>query len=140
MSKLLIGKVYKQRNKENSLPVTKDRKGNEIDAYGASRPYLIFYSNDKVYYLSTKSRTDKNRELTTQDEENVILKKNLYDNDKEIAINCLAINVMDMELFESLYEEDNELNNSPASAYTYDKVMKKLHENLKNIQYFEIKK
>nr|WP_233749919.1 hypothetical protein [Mycoplasmopsis agalactiae] len=138
MSKLLIGRVYKQRNKENRLPIAKDRNGDEIDAHGANRPYLIFYSDDKVYYLSAKSINYWNRELTEQDEGNLVLKKDLYGNDKEIAINCSTINVMDRELFESLFEKDNELNNYLTSPSIYNSVMEKLYKNLDDIQYFEV--
>ncbi|WP_232953119.1 Mbov_0400 family ICE element protein [Mycoplasmopsis bovis] len=61
-----------------------------------------------------------------------------YGNDKEIAINCSVINVMDRKLFESLYIEDSEWNNVQTSAIIYDNVMQKLYENLNDIQYFEI--
>ncbi|WP_235750754.1 Mbov_0400 family ICE element protein, partial [Mycoplasmopsis agalactiae] len=138
MSKLLIGRVYKQRNKENRLPIAKNRNGDEIDAHGANRPFLIFYSDDKVYYLSAKSITDKNRELTAQDKGNLVLQNDLYGNDKEIAINCSVINVMDRNLFESLFEKDNELNNYLTSPSIYNSVMEKLYENLDDIQYFEV--
>nr|WP_307910942.1 hypothetical protein [Mycoplasmopsis bovis] len=37
----LIGKVYKQRNKENKFPITKDRLGDDIFGHGINRPYLI---------------------------------------------------------------------------------------------------
>ncbi len=138
MTNTLIGKVYKQRNKENKFPIAKDRLGDDIFGHGINRPYLIFYSDDKVYYLSAKSVTDKNRKTTDDDKGNLILKTDLYGNDKEIAINCSVINVMDRKLFESLYIEDSEWNNVQTSADIYDKVMHKLYENLNDIQYFEI--
>ncbi len=138
MTNTLIGKVYKQRNKENKFPIAKDRLGDDIFGHGINRPYLIFYSDDKVYYLSAKSVTDKNRKTTDDDKGNLILKTDLYGNDKEIAINCSVINVMDRKLFESLYIEDSEWNNVQTSAIIYDNVMQKLYENLNDIQYFEI--
>ncbi|MBT1388922.1 hypothetical protein FCM65_02535 [Mycoplasma bovis] len=138
MTNKLIGKVYKQRNKENKFPIAKDRLGDDIFGHGINRPYLIFYSDDKVYYLSAKSVSDKNRKNTEDDKGNLILKTDLYGNDKEIAINCSVINVMDRKLFESLYVEDSEWNNVQTSADIYDKVMYKLYENLNDIQYFEI--
>ncbi|MBT1386589.1 hypothetical protein FCM52_01670 [Mycoplasma bovis] len=138
MTNKLIGKVYKQRNKENKFPIAKDRLGDDIFGHGINRPYLIFYSDDKVYYLSAKSVSDKNRKNTEDDKGNLILKTDLYGNDKEIAINCSVINVMDRKLFESLYVEDSEWNNVQTSADIYDKVMHKLYENLNDIQYFEI--
>ncbi len=138
MTNKLIGKVYKQRNKENKFPIAKDRLGDDIFGHGINRPYLIFYSDDKVYYLSAKSVSDKNRKNTDDDKGNLILKTDLYGNDKEIAINCSVINVMDRKLFESLYVEDSEWNNVQTSADIYDKVMHKLYENLNDIQYFEI--
>ncbi|UUM25874.1 hypothetical protein NQV05_01890 [Mycoplasmopsis agalactiae] len=138
MTNTLIGKVYKQRNKENKLPIAKNKLGDDIFGHGINRPYLIFYSDDKVYYLSAKSVTDKNRKTTEDDKGNLILKTDLYGNDKEIAINCSVINVMDRKLFESLYVEDSEWNNVQTSAVIYDKVMHKLYENLGDIQYFEI--
>ncbi|MBT1422889.1 hypothetical protein FCN00_00770 [Mycoplasma bovis] len=138
MTNKLIGKVYKQRNKENKFPIAKDRLGDDIFGHGINRPYLIFYSDDKVYYLSAKSVSDKNRKNTEDDKGNLILKTDLYGNDKEIAINCSVINVMDRKLFESLYIEDSEWNNVQTSAIIYDNVMQKLYENLNDIQYFEI--
>ncbi len=138
MTNKLIGKVYKQRNKENKFPIAKDRLGDDIFGHGINRPYLIFYSDDKVYYLSAKSVSDKNRKNTEDDKGNLILKTDLYGNDKEIAIKCSVINVMDRKLFESLYIEDSEWNNVQTSAIIYDNVMQKLYENLNDIQYFEI--
>ncbi|MCE6061634.1 hypothetical protein J8A71_01835 [Mycoplasmopsis agalactiae] len=138
MANTLIGKVYKQRNKENKFPIAKNKLGDDIFGHGINRPYLIFYSDDKVYYLSAKSVTDKNRKTTEDDKGNLILKTDLYGNDKEIAINCSVINVIDRKLFESLYVEDSEWNNVQTSAAIYDKVMHKLYENLGDIQYFEI--
>ncbi len=138
MTNTLIGKVYKQRNKENKLPIAKSKFGDDVMGHGVNRPYLIFYSDDKVYYLSAKSVNDKNRKTTDDDKGNLILKTDLYGNDKEIAIDCSVINVMDSKLFESLYVEDSEWNNVQTSADIYDKVMHKLYENLNDIQYFEI--
>ncbi len=138
MTNTLIGKVYKQRNKENKLPIAKSKFGDDVMGHGVNRPYLIFYSDDKVYYLSAKSVSDKNRKNTEDDKGNLILKTDLYGNDKEIAIDCSVINVMDRKLFESLYVEDSEWNNVQTSADIYDKVMHKLYENLNDIQYFEI--
>ncbi len=138
MTNTLIGKVYKQRNKENKLPIAKNKLGDDIFGHGINRPYLIFYSDDKVYYLSAKSVTDKNRKNTEDDKGNLILKTDLYGNDKEIAINCSVINVMDRKLFESLYIEDSEWNNVQTSAIIYDNVMQKLYENINRIGYFEV--
>ncbi|MCE6056372.1 hypothetical protein J7889_02060 [Mycoplasmopsis agalactiae] len=138
MANTLIGKVYKQRNKENKLPIAKNKLGDDIFGHGINRPYLIFYSDDKVYYLSAKSVTDKNRKTTEDDKGNLILKTDLYGNDKEIAINCSVINVMDRKLFESLYVEDSEWNNVQTSAVIYDNVMKALYANLDSIKFFEV--
>ncbi len=138
MTNTLIGKVYKQRNKENKFPIAKDRLGDDIFGHGINRPYLIFYSDDKVYYLSAKSVNDKNRKTTGEDKSNLILKTDLYGDDKEIAINCSVINVMDRKLFESLYIEDSEWNNVQTSAVIYDKVMNALYANLDSIKFFEV--
>ncbi len=116
-NKINLAKVYKQIEiKENKFPIAKDRLGDDIFGHGINRPYLIFYSDDKVYYLSAKSVSDKNRKNTEDDKGNLILKTDLYGNDKEIAINCSVINVMDRKLFESLYVEDSEWNNVQTSA------------------------
>ncbi|CAL59085.1 hypothetical protein E5287_01815 [Mycoplasmopsis agalactiae] len=138
MSRLLIGKVYKQRNKENKLPIAKSKFGDDIISHGVNRPYLIFYSDNKVYYLSAKSVSDKNRKATEDDKGNLILKTDLYGDDKEIAVDCSVINVMDRKLFESLYVEDSEWNNVQTSAAIYDKVMQKIYENINRIGYFEV--
>ncbi|MCE6057149.1 hypothetical protein MBOVJF4428_00239 [Mycoplasmopsis agalactiae] len=138
MSRLLIGKVYKQRNKENKLPIAKSKFGDDIISHGVNRPYLIFYSDNKVYYLSAKSVSDKNRKATEDDKGNLILKTDLYGDDKEIAVDCSVINVMDRKLFESLYVEDSEWNNVQTSAAIYDKVMQKVYENINRIGYFEV--
>ncbi|WP_331838277.1 Mbov_0400 family ICE element protein [Mycoplasmopsis agalactiae] len=138
MSRLLIGKVYKQRNKENKLPIAKSKFGDDIISHGVNRPYLIFYSDNKVYYLSAKSVSDKNRKATEDDKGNLILKTDLYGDDKEIAVDCFVINVMDRKLFESLYVEDSEWNNVQTSAAIYDKVMQKVYENINRIGYFEV--
>ncbi len=138
MTNTLIGKVYKQRNKENKLPIAKSKFGDDVMGHGINRPYLIFYSDDKVYYLSAKSVNDKNRKTTDDDKGNLILKTDLYGDDKEIAINCSVINVMDRKLFESLYIEDSEWNNVQTSAVIYDKVMNALYANLDSIKFFEV--
>lgn len=108
MSRLLIGKVYKQRNKENKFFIVKSKFGDDIISYGVNRFYLIFYFDNKVYYLFVKFVSDKNRKVIEDDKGNLILKIDLYGDDKEIVVDCFVINVMDRKFFESLYVEDSE--------------------------------
>ncbi|ENY54040.1 Hypothetical protein MALK_0930 [Metamycoplasma alkalescens 14918] len=136
-NEMMIGIVYKQRNKGNKLPIAKDKYGNLIEGHGTNRPYVIFYSDKKVYYLSLKSVTNQNRIQTSNDKSNFVSKIDTYDQEKEIAINCSVINVMDRDLFESLYVEDKK-NNFQTSPQIYDEVMNILYKNINYIKYFEV--
>ncbi|MCE6056168.1 hypothetical protein J7889_03340 [Mycoplasmopsis agalactiae] len=138
MSRLLIGRVYKQRKEDSKLPIAKNRYGDDIIGHGINRPFLIFYSDDKVFYLSAKSITDKNINQTLSDRNNLILDVDFYGNNKKISVDCSVINVMDRELFEDNFKEDSELNNYLTSPQTYNTVMEKLFSNLRNISYYEI--
>ncbi|PZV99896.1 Mbov_0400 family ICE element protein [Metamycoplasma auris] len=138
MSRLLIGRVYKQRKEDSKLPIAKNRYGDDIIGHGINRPFLIFYSDDKVFYLSAKSITDKNINQTLNDRNNLILDVDFYGNNKKISIDCSVINVMDKELFEDNFKEDSELNDYLTSPQTYNTVMGKLFSNLRNISYYEI--
>ncbi|WP_434329629.1 hypothetical protein V2P39_00875 [Mycoplasma capricolum subsp. capricolum] len=138
MSNIQIGKVYKKRYKEFSFPIAKDRKGSLIDQHGYNRPYIIFFSDEKVFYLSAKTITSLNRKATINDKTNIIFKKDLYGKDREIAVNCSVINVMDRELFESLYIKDSSFNNFQTDIEHYNKIMKKLFNVFDEIKYFEV--
>ncbi|WFQ93860.1 integrative conjugal element protein [Mycoplasma feriruminatoris] len=138
MSDIQIAKVYEKRYKEFSFPIAKDKNGNLIDNHGHNRPYVIFFSHNKVFYLSAKTILNNNRKSTSADKTNVIFKKDLYGKDREIAVNCSVINIMDRELFESLYIKDNILNNFQTDIEHYNIIMKKLFDVFDEIKYFEV--
>ncbi|CEA11602.1 hypothetical protein FOY74_01020 [Mycoplasma capricolum subsp. capripneumoniae] len=88
--------------------------------------------------MSAKTILDSNRKTTTGNKTNVIFKKDLYGNDREIAVNCSVINVMDRELFDSLYIKDSSFNNFQTDIEHYNKIMKKLFDVFNEIKYFEV--
>ncbi|WP_416371628.1 Mbov_0400 family ICE element protein [Mycoplasma capricolum] len=118
--------------------MAKNKNGSLIERHGNNRPYIIFFSDEKVFYLSAKTILDSNRKTTTGDKTNVIFKKDLYGNDREIAVNCSVINVMDRELFDSLYIKDSSFNNFQTDIEHYNKIMKKLFDVFNEIKYFEV--
>ncbi|QIN42196.1 hypothetical protein FOY62_01010 [Mycoplasma capricolum subsp. capripneumoniae] len=138
MNNIEIGIVCKERYKEFSFPIAKNKNGSLIERHGNNRPYIIFFSDEKVFYLSAKTILDSNRKTTTGDKTNVIFKKDLYGNDREIAVNCSVINVMDRELFDSLYIKDSSFNNFQTDIEHYNKIMKKLFDVFNEIKYFEV--
>ncbi|MCE6056169.1 hypothetical protein J7889_03335 [Mycoplasmopsis agalactiae] len=143
---IMFGKIYKIRSDKNSLPIAIDKYENVIqitDKYKLNRPYVVFYSNDKVYFLPVKTIRNSNKKSTNVDKKNVIIPNiNIYGNGVPIgnAINCSTINVMDRELFESLFEKDNKWNNVDLDNEIYYEVMTKLfalvHSN--NVQFSQV--
>ncbi|PZV97710.1 hypothetical protein BCF89_1361 [Metamycoplasma auris] len=128
----MFGKLFKVRSSKNDLPIAINYLGKTIPTVNIlklNRPYVVFYSNDYVYYLSVKSITKKNKYKTTSDDRNVIVpNRNIYGKEVEIgnAINCSVINVMERNLFESLFEVDNKWNDVELDAKIYKDVMSKL--------------
>ncbi|MDQ0567609.1 Mbov_0400 family ICE element protein [Mycoplasma yeatsii] len=133
-----IGKVYKQRYSNLKFAIAKNKDETLIDDHGIHRPYVVFFSKEKVYYLTLKTVSKKNYKKTKNDKFNLILRKDLYDEDRRIAVNCSVINVMDRKLFESLYILDNEKNNFQIKSWDYDKIMSKLNEVFDDIIYAEV--
>ncbi|QVK06992.1 Mbov_0400 family ICE element protein [Mycoplasma mycoides] len=131
------GKIYKNRNQEYDFFIAKDKDDELIKGHGINRPFIIFYSDDKVYYLSAKSISKKNRKKTLADKFNVVFKTDLYGEDKEVAINCSVINIMDRKLFESLYVKDDDMNNFQTTPWHYDKIMGTLYRYFDEITYAE---
>ena len=136
----MIGKVFKQRNKNNLLPIARDKIGKLIltNIHKINRPYVILFSNEKVYFLSVKTVKNENIESTYIDKENVLIPNGIYDDNHFSAINTSTINVMNRELFESLYEIDNRWNDYQLSVETYNRVMEKLYINRDNLIYHEV--
>ncbi|WFQ90574.1 Mbov_0400 family ICE element protein [Mycoplasma feriruminatoris] len=151
MNQLLIGIAYKFRNENNKLPISKDYYGKFITTVHSKlhRPHIVIFSNKKAYYLSVKTLKDnKNLKQTLYDTKNLIIKnKNVYSNKLKYpkvgnAINCSAINVMDIELFQSLFEPNRPKNNYQIKPQLYDLIMNTLFLNIMNdnVKFFEIDK
>ncbi|UWD34757.1 hypothetical protein NX779_02995 [Mycoplasma cottewii] len=125
--KLIIGKIYKQRYKNNKIPIARNKDGSIIMGNGIHRPFIVFFSDDKVYYLATKTVKVKNKRKTSTDPQNLTLETDLYGkDDRTISVNCSVINVMERKLFESLYILDDERNDFQTDPDTYNKIMKHL--------------
>ena len=136
----MIGKIFKTRTKKYPLPIAKDKQNNiiSISNQKLNRPYVVLFSNEKVYFLSIKTVKKENIKSTYIDKENVLIPTGIYDDDHFGAINTSTINVMDRKMFESLYEVDNKWNDYQLSIETYNRVMERLYINRDNLIYHEI--
>ena len=136
----MIGKIFKTRTKKYPLPIAKDKQNKIISITNQklNRPYVVLFSNEKVYFLSVKTVKKENIESTYIDKENVFIPKGIYDNNHFAAINTSTINVMDRKMFESLYEIDDKWNNYQLSVETYNRVMERLYINRDNLIYHEV--
>ena len=136
----MIGKVFKQRNKNDLLPIARSKIGKLISTniYKINRPYVILFSNENVYFLSVKTVKKENIESTYLDKENVLIPDGIYDDNHFSSIDTSTINVMNRKLFESLYEIDNEWNDYQLSVETYNRVMERLYINRDNLIYYEV--
>ncbi|CBW53953.1 Conserved hypothetical protein (part of ICE) [Mycoplasma mycoides subsp. capri LC str. 95010] len=138
MNVIMLGKVFRFRNLDNTLPIARDRYFEPIDTSGSKlhRPYVVFYSDDKVYYLTVKTLKKGNEAsiYRNQDKNLILLNKNVYNEwvkGKALGnvIDCSVVNIMDKKLFEQLYQEDEYYNNYQLAPWIYDEVMNKLYEN-----------
>ena len=136
----MIGKVFKQRNKNDLLPIARSKIGKLISTniYKINRPYVILFSNENVYFLSVKTVKKENIESTYLDKENVLVPDGIYHDNHFSSIDTSTINVMNRKLFESLYEIDNEWNDYQLSVETYNRVMERLYINRDNLIYHEV--
>lgn len=136
----MIGKIFKVRTKNNSLPIAKNKyhKIISISDQKLNRPYVVLFSNEKVYFLSIKTVKKENIKSTYIDKENVLIPTGIYDDNHFGAINTSTINVMDRKMFESLYEIDNKWNDYQLSIETYNRVMERLYINRDNLIYQEV--
>ena len=136
----MVGKIFKIRVKNNSLPIAKNKyhKIISISDQKLHRPYVVLFSNEKVYFLSIKTVKKENIKSTYIDKENVLIPTGIYDDDHFGAINTSTINVMDRKMFESLYEVDNKWNDYQLSIETYNRVMERLYINKDNLIYHEV--
>lgn len=136
----MIGKIFKVRTKNNSLPIAKNKyhKIISISDQKLNRPYVVLFSNEKVYFLSIKTVKKENIKSTYIDKENVLIPTGIYDDNHFGAINTSTINVMDRKMFESLYEIDNKWNDYQLSIETYNRVMERLYINRENLIYQEV--
>ncbi|QVJ96689.1 integrative conjugal element protein [Mycoplasma mycoides subsp. capri] len=142
MNGLMIGTLFKFRNLDNTLPIARDRFSRLIETsyYKLHRPYVVFYSDDKVYYLSVKTLKKGNEAsiYRNQDKNVILLNKTVYDEPVKgeaigNVIDCSVVNIMDRKLFEQLYQEDEYYNNYQLAPWIYDEVMNKLYENKDNL-------
>ena len=136
----MVGRIFKIRVKNNSLPIAKNkyRKIISISNQKLNRPYVILFSNEKVYFLSVKTVEKDNLNKTYTYKENVLVPNGIYNDDHFGAIDTSTINVMDRKMFESLYEVDNKWNNYQLSIETYNRVMERLYINRDNLIYHEV--
>ncbi|MBY7703620.1 hypothetical protein JIY74_25425 [Vibrio harveyi] len=141
------GKIYKFRNKNNKLPIAKDKFSKEISTKEKKlhRPLVVFHSDEKFYYLSVKTLTKNNLSSVENDEDNnvIIYENNIYN--KKVTpkslgnvINCSTINIMNSKMFLELFELDNRKNNFQISFEIYHQIMNKLYENKNNLIYHEV--
>lgn len=136
----MIGRIFKIRVKNNSLPIAKNKyhKIISISDQKLNRPYVILFSNEKVYFLSVKTVEKDNLNKTYTYKENVLVPNGIYNDDHFGAIDTSTINIMDRKMFESLYEVDNKWNNYELSVETYNRVMERLYINRDNLIYHEV--
>lgn len=136
----MIGKIFKVRTKNNSLPIAKNKyhKIISISDQKLNRPYVVLFSNEKVYFLSIKTAKKENIKSTYIDKENVLIPTGIYNDNHFGAINTSAINVMDRKMFELLYEIDDRWNDYQLSIETYNRVMERLYINRDNLIYHEV--
>ncbi|AJM71840.1 Mbov_0400 family ICE element protein [Mycoplasma yeatsii] len=141
------GKIYKFKNKNNKLPIARDKFSNEITTKSNKlhRPVVVFYSDEKVYYVTVKTLTKINLSSVKNDEGNnvIIYENNIYN--KKVhpqaignVINCSAINIMKSKMFLELFQLDNKKNNFQISFDIYHQIMTKLYENKDNLIYHEV--
>ncbi|PYF41917.1 Mbov_0400 family ICE element protein [Metamycoplasma alkalescens] len=136
-NKLLIGGVYRLTNNETKLAIWKDKLKSLIDENETNYSFVFFFSNEQVYCLNLCILINNNKDQIKNNEDNLIFETDLYDGQKEIAINCSTVYIMNQKLFENLYIEDEE-DIFQISPYVYDKVMKTIHKNGDKIKYLEI--
>ena len=136
----MIGKIFKQRIKSNLLSIAKNKRWNIIlsSVHKINRPYVVLFSNEKVYFLSVKTVQKHNINSTFKDKENVLIPNGIYDDNHFSSIDTSTINVMDKKLFDSLYEIDNVWNDYQLSVETYNRVMERLYINRDSLIYHEI--
>ncbi|AWX69423.1 Mbov_0400 family ICE element protein [[Mycoplasma] anseris] len=140
---MINGTIWKQRNINKSYATIGRNKSHEIfktNIFKINRPYIIFVSNDKVYYLAAKSVKEGNYKETKKDKTNILVPQGIYGDGHFSAINTRAINVMEKELFFSLFEIDKTNNGILLNQGVYNAIMKQVLENIKNKDFniFEI--
>ncbi|QVJ95888.1 Mbov_0400 family ICE element protein [Mycoplasma mycoides] len=144
---MMIGKIFRFRTNDNKLEIARDRFNINIatDNNKLHRPYIVFYSDDKVYYLTVKTLTKKNKETVNRSKDfNVtLLNENIYNkllsgNKLGNVIDCSVVNIMDKKLFEKLFQDNEHRNNYQLNPWIYDKVMIQLYENKHNLIFHEV--
>jgi|GEM_PF-6025159 hypothetical protein len=72
----MIGKIFKQRNKNDLLPIARNKIGKLISTniYKINRPYVILFSNENIYFLSVKTVKKHNINSTYIYKKSIIVK------------------------------------------------------------------
>ncbi|MDP4042918.1 Mbov_0400 family ICE element protein [Mycoplasmopsis arginini] len=138
---MILGKIIKIKKniyKNSVISKNKNFKFINSEAHKTSRPFVVFYTNDKVYYLSVKTLTKENEKQTLLDKNNLILPQGIYDDNHPSVINCGSINIMDRALFERIYDFSHYKNNYYLDKEIYYQVIDKLNNNLDNLIYHEV--
>ncbi|EXU60358.1 Mbov_0400 family ICE element protein [Mycoplasma mycoides] len=148
MNSGMYGKVFRFRNLDNTLPIARDSlfKNIPTDNSKLHRPYVVFYSDDKVYFLNVKTLKEKNKNNVDKyiDTNVILLNKTIYNQPIKgealgNVIDCSVVNIMNRKLFEQLYQEDEYYNNYQLAPWIYDQVMNKLYENKDNLIVHQLK-
>ncbi|VEU81665.1 hypothetical protein V2E25_01540 [Mycoplasmopsis arginini] len=137
----MLGRILKTKQEIYKIfPISRNNNFSPIESWNSktSRPFVVFYTNDKVYYLSVKSLTKENEKQTLLDKNNLILPQGIYDDDHPSVINCGSINIMDRALFEKIYNVKHYKNNYFLEKEIYCQVINKLNNNLDNLVYHEV--
>lgn len=72
----MIGKIFKTRTKKYPLPIAKDKQNKIISITNQklNRPYVVLFSNEKVYFLSVKTAKKENIKSTYIYKKSIIVK------------------------------------------------------------------
>lgn len=141
---LKIGGYYRWRNLSiNNELIAKNNNGELISGH---HPFVIFYDNENVYYLTLKT----GREKTKDNKLNIRFADGLFYDNYDTVVNCSVINVMKREEFELSFEPDGYDNDTKfkngmqAEPSKFKSVINKLHENITNgnisFEYYEAQK
>ncbi|MCR8966901.1 Mbov_0400 family ICE element protein, partial [Mycoplasma zalophidermidis] len=109
-----------------TLKISRNLDKTEI---ASSHPLVVFYTDDKVYYLTAKTW----RNQIPQDKDlDVYFKNGSIDHGRGEIINCSSINIMNRKEFESIFEPMKYPNGESISSDKYAEIINKLNENIQD--------